>query len=203
MWEKSLGCYRAKPKDNRLMDLGLGTPELGMVRLSELEAFEGPFGLGIERDLWFLPAHPISVYADAARQAGRIVEFGPELDEGARDSEPMREKPVPDTVIFAAPADTPPPMHPMDPRRGENLTPMFGAFLCWLIDLEPMTDPAIAGISIAGDSMLAATTESPFFDAHLGSVDEFERNLRGWGEACGADPDVVDALVARLRRARQ
>ncbi len=68
-----------------LMDLGLGTPELGMVRLIELEAFEGPFGLGIERDLWFCPAHPISVYAEAARQAGRIVEFGPELDEAARN----------------------------------------------------------------------------------------------------------------------
>ncbi len=67
-----------------LMDLGFGTPELGSVRLSELEAFEGPFGLGIERDLWFRPVHPISVYAEAARRAGRIVEFGPELDQAAR-----------------------------------------------------------------------------------------------------------------------
>ena len=67
-----------------LMDLGFGTPELGSVRLSELEAFEGPFGLGIERDLWFRPVHPISVYAEAARRAGRIVEFGPALDEAAR-----------------------------------------------------------------------------------------------------------------------
>ena len=64
--------------------LGL-TPELGTVRLSELENFEGPFGLGIERDLWFQPAHSISVYAEAARHAGRIVEFGPELDEAARN----------------------------------------------------------------------------------------------------------------------
>ena len=67
-----------------LMDLGFGTPELGTVRLSELEAFQGPFGLGIERDLWFQPAHTIGVYAEAARNAGRIVEFGPELDEAAR-----------------------------------------------------------------------------------------------------------------------
>ena len=67
-----------------LMDLGFGTPELGSVRLSELEAFEGPFGLGIERDLWFQPAHPIGVYAEAARRAGRIVELGPELDAAAR-----------------------------------------------------------------------------------------------------------------------
>ena len=47
--------------------------------------FEGPFGLGIERDLWFQPAHRIGVYAEAARRAGRIVEFGPELDEAARN----------------------------------------------------------------------------------------------------------------------
>ncbi len=108
---------------------------------------------------------------------------------------------MPDTAISAAPADTPLPMHPMDPRRGENLTPMFGAFLAWLLDLEPVTRPAITGIAIAGNSVLAATTESPFFDAHLGSVDEFERNIRGWGEACGADASVIDGLVARMRRA--
>ena len=106
-------------------------------------------------------------------------------------------------VLAASPsgAPAPPPLHPMDPRRGESLSPMFGAFLCWLLDLEPMTDPAITGIAIAGDSVLAATTDSPFFDAHLGSVEDFERNLRGWGEACSADPATVDALVARLRRA--
>ena len=83
-------------------------------------------------------------------------------------------------------------MHPMDPRRGESLTPMFAAFLCWLLGLEPMTRPAITGISVTGDSVLAATTDSPFFDAHLGAVDEFERNLRVWGEACGADSDMID-----------
>ncbi|MDE0702411.1 MAG: hypothetical protein OXH59_01660 [Rhodospirillaceae bacterium] len=108
---------------------------------------------------------------------------------------------MPDTAIAAAPADAPPPMHPMDPRRGENLTPMFGAFLCWLLRLGPMTDPAIAGISVAGDSLLAATTDSPFFDVHLGSVAEFERNLRGWGAACGADSAMVDGLVDRMQRA--
>ena len=100
-----------------------------------------------------------------------------------------------------APAVPPPAMHPMDPRRGENLSPMFAAFLCWLLDLDPITDPAITNIAVAGDSVLAATTDSPFFDAHLGSVEDFERNLRGWGEACGADAQTVDGLVARMRRA--
>ncbi len=107
---------------------------------------------------------------------------------------------MPDTAISAAPAD-PPPMHPMDPRRGETLSPMFAAFLCWLLGLDPMTRPAITGISIADNSVLAATTDSPFFDAHLGSVGDFERNLRAWGEACGADRSTVDGLVARMRRA--
>ena len=92
-------------------------------------------------------------------------------------------------------------MYPMDPRRGENLSPLFAAFLSWLLGLEPMTRPAITGIFVAGNSVLAATTESPFFDAHLGSVEEFERNLRGWGEACDADTPIVDGLVARMRRA--
>ena len=108
---------------------------------------------------------------------------------------------MPEPAISAAPADIPPPMHPMDPRRGENLTSMFGAFLAWLLDLEPVTRPAITGIAIAGDSVLAATTESPFFDAHLGSLEDFERNLRGWGEACGADEHTIDSLVDRMRRA--
>ena len=106
---------------------------------------------------------------------------------------------MPDTHVAAAPA-APPPMHPMDPRRGDNLSPMFAAFLSWLLGLEPMTSPAITNIAVAGNSVLAATTDSPFFDAHLGSVEDFERNLRSWGQACGADAAVVDGLVARMRR---
>ena len=107
---------------------------------------------------------------------------------------------MPDTGIAAAPECTPPPMHPMDPRRGESLTPMFGAFLCWLLGLEPMTTPAITGISVAGDSVLAATTEDPFFNAHLGSVRDFERNPRGRGQACGTNAAMIDGPVDRIRR---
>ena len=94
-----------------------------------------------------------------------------------------------------------PAMHPMDPRRGENLSPMFAAFLVWLLGLEPVTDPAITGIAVSGNSVLAATSDDPLFNAHLGALEEFERNLCGWGEACGADPGMIDALVAKLRRA--
>ena len=100
----------------------------------------------------------------------------------------------------AAPAGLPPAMHPMDPRRGENLSPMFAALLCWLLHLDPMTDPAITNIAVCGGSVLPATTDNSLFDAHLGSLDDFERNLRGWGEACGADPAMVESLVARIRR---
>ena len=91
--------------------------------------------------------------------------------------------------------------HPMDPRRGESLSPMFAAFLCWLLELPPMTEPAITGVAVAGDSVLAATDADPFFNAHLGSLGDFERNLRGWGEACGADAAMIEGLVTKLRNA--
>ena len=80
--------YAMDPEDNDylhcLADLGMGSPELGGVLLSELEGFRGPLGLGIERDLYFKPKHAISVYAEAARMAQRIVETGPFLENAAR-----------------------------------------------------------------------------------------------------------------------
>ena len=98
------------------------------------------------------------------------------------------------------PAGPPPATHPMDPRRGDSLSPMFTALLCWLLGLEPMTSPAITNIAVSGNSVLAATDENPLFDSHLGSLDDFEMNIRGWGEACGANADMVEGLVARVRR---
>ena len=94
-----------------------------------------------------------------------------------------------------------PAIHPMDPRRGENLSPTFTAFLCRLLDLTPMTEPAITEIAVTGDSVLAATDADPYFNAHLGSLTDFERNIRGWGEACGADAATVEDLLTRLRGA--
>lgn len=77
------------PEDNDylfgLADLGFGFPELGGISLSELQEYRGPLGLGIERDLYFTARHPISVYAEAARMARRIVETGPMLEEAARN----------------------------------------------------------------------------------------------------------------------
>jgi hypothetical protein len=57
-----------------LCDLGLGSPELGYVSITELATVKGPFGLSIERDRHFEGRYPISVYAEAARHSGRIVE---------------------------------------------------------------------------------------------------------------------------------
>jgi len=56
-----------------LCDLGMGFPELGSVRLSELQSVRGPLGLGVERDVMFKATHPLSAYAQAAREAGSIV----------------------------------------------------------------------------------------------------------------------------------
>ena len=57
-----------------LCDLGMDCPEFGMVRISELESFQGPFGLGIERDRFFAAKAPISRYIEAASAAGHITE---------------------------------------------------------------------------------------------------------------------------------
>ena len=100
-------------------------------------------------------------------------------------------------------AGPPPATHPMDPRRGRDLSPMFSAFLCWLLGLEPMTSPAITGIVVSSNCVLAATDQNPLFDQHLGSLEDFEANIRGWGEACGADAGMVESLVARMRRTDQ
>jgi len=56
-----------------LCDLGMGEPEIGSVRLSEIAALRGPFGLTAERDLHFKPTATLTAYADAAKEHGRIV----------------------------------------------------------------------------------------------------------------------------------
>lgn len=66
-----------------LCDLGLGFPELGSVRLSELASVKGRLGLGIERDLYFEARYPLSVYAEAARHASAIVTATRLLDAAA------------------------------------------------------------------------------------------------------------------------
>lgn len=56
-----------------LCDLGLGFPELGAVRISELDSVRGPMGLPVERDLYFTARQSLCEYAEAARVASRIL----------------------------------------------------------------------------------------------------------------------------------
>ncbi|MBX9828026.1 MAG: DUF2958 domain-containing protein [Xanthobacteraceae bacterium] len=56
-----------------LCDLGMGCPELGSVRLSELESVRGPGGLRIERDLFFRATDNLTHYADKASRHSRII----------------------------------------------------------------------------------------------------------------------------------
>ncbi|MDP4026626.1 DUF2958 domain-containing protein [Methylobacterium sp. NEAU 140] len=56
-----------------LCDLGMQCPEIGSVRISELEAYRGPLMLGIERDLHFTADKTLLEYAREARAAGCIV----------------------------------------------------------------------------------------------------------------------------------
>ena len=57
-----------------LCDLGFGEPELGNVSLRDLQDIKfKPFGLGVERDMWFKADKPMSHYANKAREARRIT----------------------------------------------------------------------------------------------------------------------------------
>ena len=73
-----------------LCDLGTGYPEIGYVRLSELQSITvrvppgRSAGIGLERDLYFEPSHSLSVYAEAARQNGTIT-YDPRLLDAAQD----------------------------------------------------------------------------------------------------------------------
>ena len=53
--------------------LGMGCPEVGPVRLSEIADLRGALGLPVERDRWFKADRSLSDYASAARLAGHIA----------------------------------------------------------------------------------------------------------------------------------
>lgn len=58
---------------NGLCDLGFGEPELGSVRISEIESLRGPSGLRAERDVNFVAKETIGTYAARARIDGRTI----------------------------------------------------------------------------------------------------------------------------------
>ena len=111
---------------------------------------------------------------------------------------------MPQTIHATSPPTLPsgpvPVTHPMDPRRGQTLSPKFAAILCWLLELPPLTEPAIVDLAVSGECVLAATTDDLLFDTHLGDVADLTRNLRGWARACEADPAIVEGLIAKARR---
>lgn len=55
-----------------LADLGFGCPELGSFSLGEIARLRLPFGVRIERDLYFATPHPLSLWAETARVLGSI-----------------------------------------------------------------------------------------------------------------------------------
>lgn len=57
-----------------LIDLGLGMPDLGTVKLSELASIVGPLKRPIERDLYFKATRTLSDYARLARINGSIID---------------------------------------------------------------------------------------------------------------------------------
>ena len=74
-----------------LCDLGLGYPELGYVRLSEIAELRGKLGLPVERDLHFTAAYPLTVYAEAARRAECITEDSQSLAQAKAAIDARRE----------------------------------------------------------------------------------------------------------------
>jgi hypothetical protein len=50
----------------------LGYPELGYVSLEEIESVKLPFGLKIERDMYFEPTKTLKEYASNAKRIGSI-----------------------------------------------------------------------------------------------------------------------------------
>lgn len=56
-----------------LCDLGFNEPEIGYVSLEELQSLKGPFGLKIERDLYWEADGTLMDYARLSWEEGRIV----------------------------------------------------------------------------------------------------------------------------------
>lgn len=55
-----------------LIDLGIGMPELGMVKLSDLAGIVGPHQKPVLRDLYFRASRPLSEYVWLAQRDGSI-----------------------------------------------------------------------------------------------------------------------------------
>jgi len=56
-----------------LADLGMGAPEPGNVRISELQDMRGALGLPVERDVNFTPTKTLNEYVEASHASGSIA----------------------------------------------------------------------------------------------------------------------------------
>ncbi|MGV7186991.1 DUF2958 domain-containing protein [Xanthomonas axonopodis] len=57
-----------------LIDLGIGMPALGTVKLSDLAGIVGPRKLPVRRDRYFQAARPLSEYVRLAEENGSITD---------------------------------------------------------------------------------------------------------------------------------
>ncbi|MFO7070968.1 DUF2958 domain-containing protein, partial [Pseudomonas aeruginosa] len=57
-----------------LIDLGIGMPALGTVKLSDLAAIVGPCKWPVMRDSYFQPARRLSEYVRLAQENGSIMD---------------------------------------------------------------------------------------------------------------------------------
>ncbi|UAY75356.1 DUF2958 domain-containing protein [Pseudoxanthomonas sp. X-1] len=57
-----------------LIDLGIGLPALGTVKLSDLASIVGPRQQSVMRDRYFLAARPLSEYVRLAQENGSITD---------------------------------------------------------------------------------------------------------------------------------
>ena len=57
-----------------VMDVGIGMPELGEIRLSDLASIVGPNKLPVRRDRYFHAVRPLSEYLRLAQENGSVVD---------------------------------------------------------------------------------------------------------------------------------
>ena len=80
-----------------LIDLGIGMPELGTVKLSDLAGIVGPRHRPIQRDLYFRASRPLSEYVRRAQIDGSIPDLSIRM---ARCGGPSRHRPFRRIVSF-------------------------------------------------------------------------------------------------------
>ena len=57
-----------------IMDVGIGMPELGRIKLSHLASIVGPNKQPVMRDRYFQAVHPLSEYLRLAQENGSIID---------------------------------------------------------------------------------------------------------------------------------